>query len=524
MSTSYGAATASSQLAFFPHLIADFQRALHSRLLSVVHSVSISSTAAPPLAVHQWLQEQLVACLDAEKRYILHSPPPPSLSPPPVAAPSVSPDPPAGSAPQQLSSALNELTLSAAEAINHANRQRQHMQQAPQQQQVQRSARRDEEHKDGDISDWDGAEDKDTSTYRSSAPTQRRSSLSRSHHRPHHHHHHGHAVEVSVRCLTHSPAAPTSSVSYPRPHSHDEDDESVPSRVTSSAYSHAALTSYTLSSTAVTTKREREELNAGTTRSASPPCRSPSGHSSYLSPLPCLPNCTLPPLSPCSSSSPCLDFNCLDPTPFSLCDDDPMCCFPTFNPADDAAGVAHAHHGAMLVSDGTTQYADGGDQLCSSPLSSVCLPMPCDPCAVSAASTTTTTTTTLLSCVPCDDSNCGEDDSNTPSPLHSPTKLDEDQDKQATISPPSLANQLTDSVDDGAASKAAAVNGTVTPRSASNTSTAAAASSSVMVSCHQCKLKKPSTQCMQCTCNEQKGGGGKKRCVKKYCHVCLSKH
>ena len=42
-----------------------------------------------------------------------------------------------------------------------------------------------------------------------------------------------------------------------------------------------------------------------------------------------------------------------------------------------------------------------------------------------------------------------------------------------------------------------------------------------MVSCHQCKLKKPSTQCMQCTCCEQKGGGGKKRCVKKYCQTCF---
>ena len=66
MLASYGGSSAGpspSQPVFFPHLIADFQRSLHSRLLSVVHSVSTSaSTADAPLAVHQWLQEQLVAC------------------------------------------------------------------------------------------------------------------------------------------------------------------------------------------------------------------------------------------------------------------------------------------------------------------------------------------------------------------------------------------------------------------------------------------------------------------------------
>ena len=319
MPISYGGPSASSQAAFFPHLIADFQRSLHSRLLSVVHSVSTSATTASPLSVHQWLQEQLVACLDAEKRYILHSPPPPSLlSQPALSSPTISS---AQSAPQQLSNALNELTLSAAEAINNASRQRQ--QQVQQQQQVEPFSRREEEHKKTDVSDTEGADERATATHytAATAPVPRRSSLSRSHLRPHHHHHHGHAVEVSVRCLPSPSTVPIMAAAYSRPHSHDEDDDNNNnnnnnnnSRTSAGAYTHTASTSYTLS-TAVTTKREREDSSAGTTRSASPPCCSPPGHSSFLSPLPCLPNCNLPSLSPCLSSSPCLDFNCLDPTP-----------------------------------------------------------------------------------------------------------------------------------------------------------------------------------------------------------------
>ena len=523
MPSSYGGSSAavSAPSGSFPLLIADFQRSLHSRLLSFVHHVSTSATTASPLSVHQWLQEQLVACLDAEKHYILHSPPPPSLPPPPVSAAAMLTAPPAMSAPQQLSNALNELTLSATEAMNNAARQRQQMQQ--QQQQAERQARRDEEHRVSDVSDTEGAEDRATNIYRSTATALRRNSVSRSHLRPHHHHHHGHAVEVSVRCLPNPSPTPLTAAAYPRPHSHDDDDESSNSRIAPSAYSHTASTSYTLS-TAVSTKREREEVDAGTTRSASPPCCSPPSHSSFLSPLPCLPNCNLPPLSPCSSSSPCLDFNCLDPTPFSLCDDDPLCCFPSFSPTDEGAGAAAAqHNGTMLDGDGTTEYTESGDALCSSPLSSVCLPMPCDPCAVTTASTTTTTTTTtLLSCVPCEDANCGDDDSSTASHNHSPTKLDDDdEDKQAMTRPLSPSNNPADSVDHSSISADTKVQTTSTPSTprASSGSSAAAASSSLMVSCHQCKLKKPSTQCMQCTCNEQKSGGGKKRCVKKYCTV-----
>ena len=532
MSAASGDPAASSQSAFFPHLIADFQRSLHSRLLSVVHTVSTSSTAASPLSVHQWLQEQLVQCLDAERRYIIHSPPPPSLPSPPHAALAMSSALPELTAPQQLSNALNELTLSAAEAINNAARQRQHIQQQQQQQLLQQhserhGALREEEHKVGHATDSDILDERTAGAYGPSYVAPRRSSISRSHRRPHHHHHHGHAVEVSVRCLPNSPAAPVMAAAYPRAHSHDEDDDTSTAPLSAVAYTHTASSSYALS-TAVTTKREREDMHAATTRSASPSCCSPTNHSSFLSPLPCLPNCNLPPMSPCSSSSPCLDFNCLDPTPFSLCDDDPLCCFPSFSPTDDtmiATNSAH-HNGAMPGGDGTSQYTDNGDALCSSPLSSVCLPMPCDPCAVSTASlSTTTTTTTLLSCVPCDDVNCGEEDSSTASRPNSPIKLDDDEDKQLTAAP--LSSNQTDSANNSQAGidhKTQTANPPSTPRS-SISSSAAAASPSVMLSCHQCKLKKPSTQCMQCTCSEQKSSSaGKKRCVKKYCAICLLKH
>ena len=84
-----------------------------------------------------------------------------------------------------------------------------------------------------------------------------------------------------------------------------------------------------------------------------------------------------------------------------------------------------------------------------------------------------------------------------------------------TNAPPSLSTRLLTNGADSVDQQHQPVHVASTPRTTS---------SSVMVSCHQCKLKKASSQCMQCSCMEQKGGGGKKRCVKKYCTTCLSKH
>ena len=511
----------STQPAFLSQLVADFQRSLHSRLLSVVHLVSTSSTTASPLAVHEWLQEQLLACLDAEKRYLLGSSPP--LAPPPPHAASVEASAQSAT-PLQLSNALNELTLSAAEAMHAASKQTRRLQQHAQQQQQQRS---------GELARWEvdelGAEEEKESV--AAAPLRhptststRRASLGRSQLRAHHHHHHGHAVEVSVRCLPHPPAAPASADSYPQSHSHDEDDESSFDVAPPDAYTHTASHSY-LPSEALGAKRQREDSHNSTFRSASPPCCSPPGHPSFPSPELRPPHCTIPSLSPCS---PCLDFSCLDPTPFSLCDDDPLCCFPSFAQQDDVGhATATPYSGQQSLSDGATLYANSGDTLCSTPLSSLCLPMPCDPCAattVSNGATTTTTTTTLVSCVPCDDVNCVESDINAVSHNHSPVKPDED-DVQATPAPlthttsPSVANTDSSVVrvkqQQQQQQQPQPATLTTSPRSS-------IPSSVVMVSCHQCKLKKPSSQCMQCSCVEQKGGGGKKRCVKKYCNTCCT--
>ena len=136
----------SHQPAFLSQVVADFQRSLHSRLLSVVHLVSTSSTTASPLAVHEWLQEQLLACLDAERRYLLGSSPLLALPPPLATSVEASAQ---SATPLQLSNALNELTLSAAEAMHAASKQTKRLQQHAQQQQQQRS---------GELARWEGKE------------------------------------------------------------------------------------------------------------------------------------------------------------------------------------------------------------------------------------------------------------------------------------------------------------------------------------------------------------------------------
>ena len=312
----------------------------------------------------------------------------------------------------------------------------------------------------------------------------------------HHHHAHSHAVEVSVRCLP--PTSDRDEESSHRGQDHDQRDDSPLPPLPSSMVTFTALAPPPGSSFE---RGQRGELTMATSA--------------------CPPGCSAPSLSPCTS--PCgMDFGCIDPSPFSLsCDgeDDPLCCFSDVVGAGDGGGEGMMGEEAHLT------------RLCPSPLSSLCLPMPCDPCSgVTQTMTTTTTTTVLSSCRQGSSSGMYhehlDDESNPSSPTHSDARGLQQPTPHGKVAATTLVKGGEEEKALHGSSDSARAAGALFPSSA-----ASGFPSSIMVSCHQCKLKKPQEQCLQCSCNDQpsqggsrKDASGRKRCVKKYCQTSEDSH
>ena len=446
--------------------ISDFQRSLHTNILALVHATSSTSRASSSSPSHydlqQWLRQQVVQCLDAEKVYLQASTPslPPSFrpaSPPPPAPPprlssATIPDP------RQLSHALHELSLSATATPTPAPPLPTSQPQPP------LPFRRPQQR---------------------STPAR----LTERHPHPHHHHvGHSHAVEVSVRCLPATTLEENEERGQREEEDEDRDESPLPPLPSLVTFTALAPPQGGLSFE----RSQRAEVTMAT--SACPPgCPAPS-----LSPY----------LSPCG-----LDFGCVDPSPFSLsCDgeDDPLCCF-------NDSGVDGGRDGdGMMGEDGHLA------RLCPSPLSSLCLPMPCDPCnSMTQTLTTTTTTTVLSSCRQGMYHEHVDDESNPSSPTHSDARgLQSGINGKAALTPTSHKGGEEEKTAPSSDAARAASSSSFFP----SASSASGTSTSVMVSCHQCKLKKPQEQCLQCSCNDQpsqggsrKDASGRKRCVKKYC-------
>jgi hypothetical protein len=477
------------------HRVSDFQRTLHTSIQALVHSSTpsppSSSAAASisPYDLQQWLRQQLVQCLEAEKLYLQASTPslPPSFSAAHTAVPSPLPDP------RQLSAALHELSLSSSNSS---------LPPPP------RPPPPPSSHIPSLPSSATANAPPPPPSFRrpQRPPTGGRRPHSHTAHAPHshhnhpHHHHvgHSHAVEVSVRCL------PTSVADVHLPNSLDDDEEEEEEQhTTEGRYSPLPPPSSLSFSMSPTMPSFDHQQGTG-------------GRGGEVIPS-CPPGCNIPSMSPCQSPSCSLDFGCMDPTPFSLtCDgeDDPLCCF-----NNDLRGSQDNGLGDEEDDDDVSRL----NRLCPSPLSSLCLPMPCDPCSGSVTQTlTTTTTTTVLSSCTQQCHEHDEFDSMPSSPTHGQSAGQGGAEERfglvsSTSGSPSQQNShpLPSS----------------SSSSALSTSASSIPSSSTMVSCHQCKLKKPMEQCQQCTCSDQpsqggsrKDANGKKRCVKKYCSVCLAKH
>ena len=566
-------------------LLSDFQRSLQAGLQSILlqaaaggssgassspassASSSASSSFQPPPAVfvHHWLLQQLLQTLDSAKLFVLSSPAPAAVLQQPLQPPP--------SRQLQLSHALHELSLaSSAVAGAQATEQAASVSGGEEQQQQEQQRRSDQSER---------------RPLRRPAPLPASASLAGRRHR--HHVGHGHAVDISVRCLTSpltSPSPQSSAAVVPQlhaayqlPHAHAHPHPHLHQHQHAHAHAHQHQHAHqlqqpqrptapgseaqrqSLSVSAVSTAKKEEEGGECHFQSQSPPApASPSSPSqccaqpSFLSPVPCLPSCGgvshgSVGLSSSPCSSPCLmDWSCgLEPPSFSLSGDeeeeegreaeDPFCCFPgeQLLPADVCEDADCSQRGRRRRRGQDGQSGDEGRSrrrsgalhddlltersLCPSPLSSVCVPMPCDPCALT--STGSTTTTLLSSCLPLppQQPHCHQHGHDADSQPASPPATD-------TAAPVLQQQQRREEEEKTAASSSS---------SSTIPSDRRAASSSLMVSCHQCKLKKPQEQCLQCSCSAQpssssssssarKDGGGRKRCVKKYCSTCLLKH